>query len=129
MAHQMPITIPRIVDLAIGAIRTNIMEGIPQRIIREPSRIQVAATREDADVTIEMTIGSTIAIPAGSPVNILATAGTLPRFDQDGLGIFAGDSGDEIAIFASNINAALREIRVQVRILAIDDLPLAMGAE
>jgi len=127
MPHQMPITIPFVVDLAIGAVRFNVMAGIPQRIIKEPSRVEIALTREGVDVTYEVTIGSTIAIPAGSPCNVVAAVGSLPRFDQDGVGFFGGDGSDEIAIFGNNVNAAAQELRGQVRIVALEDLPLAVG--
>ena len=124
----LPVTIPRVVDLAIGAVRENIMDGIPQRVVNSPSVVDIALTREDGDVTYSVEIGGTIAIPGGSPCNIVAAAGTLPRFDQDGLGRFGAEAGDEIAIFGNNVNAALRELRAQIRITALEDLPLLQGA-
>lgn len=127
MPHQMPITIPFVVDLAIAVQRFNVMAGIPQRIIKEPSRVEIALTREGVDVTYEVTIGSTIAIPAGSPCNVVAALGSNPRFDQDGLGFFGGDENDEIAIFGTNVNAAAQEFRGQIRIVALSDLELALG--
>ena len=122
-----PRTIPVISDLAIGANNTNIVAGIPQRVVDEPSRIDIAATRESADVTFSVQIGDQIAVPNGSPCNINATVGTLPQFDTDGIGSFMADAGQEIAIFGTNVNAAAQELRVQVRITALDDLGLIPG--
>jgi len=118
----LPVNIPFVVDLAIGARDVNVLAGIPQRVLNEASVVNVALTRESADVTYGMQIGSIISIPSGSPCNIVATVGTLPRFDQDGVGNFAGGPQDEVAIFASNVNAAAQEIRGQVRITAVEDV-------
>jgi len=119
-----PRSIPIVNDLAIGARNTNIMSGVSQRVISEPSRIDIAATRESVDVTFGVNIGDQTAVPNGSPCNIVATVGTLPRFDQDGIGSFLANAGDEISIFGSNVNAAAQELRVQVRITALEDLGL-----
>ena len=127
MPHQFPVSLPRVVDLAIGAIRTNILEGVPQRVVKAPSRVDVALSREGVDVTYGIEIGGTIAIPDGSPCNIVAAVGSLPRFDQDGVGTFGADAGDEIAIFGSNVNAAAQELRAQIRITALEDLELIQG--
>lgn len=123
----LPVTIPIVNDLAPAAVRTNILAGIPQRVVNAPSVVDVALTREGVDVTYSMEIGGSIAIPGGSPCNIVAAVGTLPRFDQDGLGRFGADSGDEIAIFGSNVNVAAQELRAQIRITALDDLPIMTG--
>jgi len=120
----LPRNIPVINSLAAAAKRTNILAGIPQRVVDEASRIDIALSREVADITYEVDIGDQIAIPSGSPCNINTTNGTLPRFDQDGVGSFMADAGQEIAIFGSNTNAAAKEIRAQVRITALEDLGL-----
>lgn len=119
-----PRSIPVVFDLPIGANRVNIMADIPQRVLDEPSRIDIAATRESVDVTLAVEIGGQVSVPAGSPSNIVATVGSLPRFDQDGIGSFAGLGGQEVSIFGNNVNAAAQELRVQVRITALSDLSL-----
>jgi len=119
-----PRSIPVVYDLAIAARNYNILQGISQRVVSEPSRIDIAATRESVDVTFGVNIGDQVVIPNGSPANIVATVGTLPRFDQDGVGSFLANGGDEISIFGSNVNAAAQELRVQVRITALEDLGL-----
>jgi len=119
-----PRSIPVVFDLAIGAIRTNIMANIPQRVLDEASRIDIAVTRESVDVTFAVEIGGQVSVPSGSPANIVATVGSLPRFDQDGIGSFGGLAGQEVAIFGTNVNAAAQELRVQVRITALSDLSL-----
>lgn len=120
----LPVTIPVVVDLAIGATRTNILDGVPQRVVNAPSVVDIAMTREGVDVTLAVEIGGGIAIPGGSPCQVNANLGTIPRFDTDGLGRFGADAGDEIAIFGSNANAAAQEIRLQMRITSLDDLQL-----
>jgi len=118
-----PLSIPVINDLAIGAVDTNILSGKPQRTLDEASRIDVAMTRENANVTYQVTIGNTQVIPSGSPCNVVATVGSLPRYDQDGVGSFFGEAGQEIAIFGSNTDAAASELRAQIRITSVDDIP------
>jgi len=120
----LPVNIPFVNDLAIGATNVNVLAGIPQRVLNEASVINVALTREGVDVTYGLQIGSIIAIPSGSPCQINTTVGSLPRFDEDGVGTFAGGPGDEIAIFATNANAAAQEIRGQVRITAAEDVSI-----
>jgi len=117
-----PRSIPVIANLAIGAKRVNILADIPQRVLDEPSRCDVAVSREDKDVTFAIEIGGQVNVPAGSPSNINTTNDTLPRFDQDGVGSFFGVAGQEIAIFGDNVNAAIKQLRVQVRITAVSDL-------
>ena len=118
-----PLSIPVINDLAIGAVNTNILSGKPQRVLDEDSRIDIAMTRENANVTMQVTIGNLEVIPSGSPVNVIAAVGSLPRFDQDGVGSFFGSAGQEIAIFGSNTDAAASELRAQIRITSVDDIP------
>lgn len=117
----LPVNIPVVNDLAIGATATNILAGIPQRVVNEPSTVAIALSREGVDVTYGVEIGGQVAIPRGSPCNINTTVGTLPRFDEDGVGTFAADTGEEVAIFGANTNAAAQELRAQVRITAIED--------
>lgn len=120
----LPVTIPVVNDLAIAAVRTNIMAGIPQRVVNVPSVVDIALTREGVDVTVSVEIGGTVAIPGGSPVAVDTVLGSLPRFDVAGVGRFGAEAGDEIAIFGSNANAAAQELRAQVRITALDDLAI-----
>jgi len=119
-----PISIPVINDLAIAAVNTNILNGKPQRVLDEASRIDIAMTRENANVTYQITIGNTEVVPSGSPCNVVAAVGSLPRYDQDGIGSFFGDAGQEIAIFGSNTDAGASELRAQIRITAVEDIPL-----
>lgn len=119
-----PFSLPVIASIAAGATATNILQGIPQRIPNENSRIDVALTREVVELLYGIEIGSDIAIARGSPSQINTTNGSLPRFDQDGVGSFGVSAGTEIAIFVSNTNAAAKEFRAQIRITAISDLGL-----
>ncbi len=119
-----PVNIPVVTDLAIGASRVNMLSGIPQRVLTDPSRIDVALSRESVDVTYQLMIGASEAIPPGSPCNINTVVGTLPRFDTDGVGSFLGMPGDEVSLFGTNVNAAAQELRAQFRITALDDLQL-----
>jgi len=118
----MPITIPLIVSVAAGALNVNILAGIPQRVLSEPSAVDLAVSREVVEITIGFEIGNEISIPRGSAVNINAVNGTLPRYDTDNVGRFLGDTTQELALFVSNTNAAAKEIRVQMRITAAEDL-------
>jgi len=119
-----PRSIPVIFDLPANSVRVNILAGIPQRVVDEPSRIDIAMTREAVGVTAGVEIGNQISVPDGSPSNIVVAVGSLPRFDQDGIGSFAANTQQEIAIFASNTTGGALEIRVQVRITALSDLSL-----
>jgi len=127
MPHQLPVTIPVVFKLAAGATRVNIIAGIPQRVIKEPSRLSIAMTREVALVTFGVEIGGQVAIPDGSPAQIVATIGSLPNFENDGVGNFGGDGGDEVAIFGSNPDVAIRELRAQIRITALEDVEIIQG--
>lgn len=117
-----PRSIPVIFDLPANSTRTNILAGIPQRVVDEPSRVDIAMTREAVGVTSGVEIGNQIAVPDGSPSNIVAAVGSLPRFDQDGIGSFGAGTNQEIAIFATNTTGGSLEIRVQVRITSVGDL-------
>jgi len=117
----MPITITFITSVAAGAINVNVLAGIPQRVISEPSSIDVALSREDVLITVGLEIGNEISIPRGSAVNINTTNGTLPRFDTDNVGRYLGDTQQELALFVSNTNAAAKEVRGQLRIIAVED--------
>ena len=124
-----PINIPVVNDLTAGAVRTNILAGIPQRVVAEDSKVDVALSRESADVTLELQAGNEILIPGGSPCNIVATVGSLPRFDQDGVGSFLVAGGEELALFGSNANAAAQELRAQIRITPLDDTAVIAGPQ
>jgi uncharacterized Zn finger protein len=97
------------------------MNGIPQRVVREPSRVDIALTRESVDVTAQVTIGSEEVVRTGSPVNVNADVGTLPSFETDHVISTFADAGEEIAIIGGNANAAAQELRANVRIVALDD--------
>ena len=119
----MPRTIPVIASIPAGAINVNVLAGIPQRMVDEPSVVDLAASREVVDITIGLEISDQVSIPRGSACNINATNGTLPRFDTDNVGRFgAPQPGNEISLFVSNTNAAAKEFRAQLRITAIEDL-------
>jgi len=119
-----PFNITKIVSLAAGAKNVSLISDVPQRVMDEDSVFDLAISREVVEIDHGVEVGSDIAMPRGSVSNVNTTNGTLPKFDTDNLGRYGARAGQEIAIFASNTNAAAKEIRLQVRITSLEDLAI-----
>ncbi len=115
-------SIVRIEDIPATSTVANLLEGLPGAFPKEPSGVKVYATRESVDVSMGVTIERDVALPTGSPANIVAAVGTLPS-RQDDLIVEAGaGAGEQIIIQGVNTNVAAQELRILVEITPVDDL-------
>ncbi len=117
-----PYQIAVVDDLAATSTTENIILGRPGQTLNEDSRVQVYCTRESVDVTAGFSLGLQIIMPNGSPANISTVAGSLPSVQDDLWATGFGFAGDDIIIQGVNVNAALQELRVLLKIVAVDDL-------
>lgn len=124
-----PYTIPVIEDIPLASTVQNLLEGRSGRVLDEPSRVRLYATRETVDVTVGMTLGREEVVPAGSVAALNATAGTLPSRQDDLLAETLGNGGDEIIVQGVNADgAAARELRLIVDVISIEDLAALPGS-
>lgn len=123
-----PYTITVINDIGIGSTVQNLVEGRSGRVLDEPSRVRVFATRETVDVTMGMILGREEVLPAGSVTALNATVGTLPSRQDDLITETFGDTGMEIIIQGVNADgAAARELRLLIDVISVDDLMALPG--
>lgn len=121
MARPYTLTVIGVIPIS-GSIQ-NLVEGRSGRVLDEPSRVRVYATRESVAVTTGFTLGREEALPAGSVTNLNATNGTLPSRQDDLLVETFGDTGNEILIQGVNTDgAATRELRLLIDVIAVDDI-------
>jgi len=123
-----PYTITVINDIGIGATVQNLVEGRSGRVLDEPSRVRVYATRESIDVTMGFILGREEVLPAGSVTNISTVIGSLPSRQDDLITETLGDTGNEIIIQGVNVNAAAQELRLLIDVVSIDDLDQLPGS-
>jgi len=117
-----PYQIAVVNDLPIGGTVESLLLGRPGFTLNEPSRVRVYATRESVDVLLGLIIGQAIVMPNGSPTNISTVAGSLPSIQDDLWAEGFGVAGDDLILQATNANAALQEVRILVKVVAVGDL-------
>lgn len=123
-----PYTITIVNDIPLASTVQNLVEGRSGRVLDEPSRVRVYATRESVDVTMGFILGREEVLPAGSVTNISTVAGSLPSRQDDLITETLGDVGNEIIIQGVNVNAAAQELRLLIDVISIDDLAQLPGA-
>jgi len=120
-----PYTITQVSSIPLSDSIQNIIEGIRGRTVPEDSYVEIAANMGDADVSMQVTIGSDQVFPPG-PVNLEASAGVLPSVDDDNIIRTFARGGDEIIIRGQNDDAvAAAQLRVVIVVTPIDDVVLA----
>jgi len=117
-----PYSIPQVTDIPPTTIDQNIILGRPGQTVDEDSQVIIYATRESVDVTMGVTLGQQVLVPVGSPTNINTVAGSLPSVQDDELARGLAAAGNDIIIQGENVNAAAQELRVLVKVTALDDL-------
>lgn len=119
----LPYTITVINDIPQASTVQNLVEGRSGRVLDEPSRVTVWATRETVDITMGFIFGRQEILPAGSVVNISTVIGSLPSRQDDEITRTFGDTGFEIIIQGVNADAAAaRELRLLIDVIAVDDI-------
>lgn len=117
-------SLAKVESVPAGGVVNNIVKDLPGVKLAAASKVEIFLTREDVDVTIQVTVGGTNVYPQG-PANINTVAGTLPSTQDDRLITVFARASDEILIAAFNANAAPKEARALVKVLPIDDVILA----
>lgn len=118
-----PYTITIVNDIPSATTVQNLVEGRSGRVLDEPSRVKVWATRETVDVTMGFILGRQEVLPAGSVTNISTVIGSLPSRQDDEITSTFGDAGEEIIIQGVNADgAAARELRLLIDVTAVDDI-------
>ena len=118
-----PYTITIVEDIPQASTVQNLVEGRSGRVMDEPSRVRVYATRETVDVTLGFVFGREEILPAGSVTNISTVIGSLPSRQDDLITETFGDTGNEIIIQGVNADAAAaRELRLLIDVTAVDDI-------
>jgi len=118
-----PYTITIVEDIPQASTVQNLVEGRSGRVMDEPSRVRVYATRETVDVTLGFVFGREEILPAGSVTNISTVIGSLPSRQDDLITETFGDTGNEIIIQGVNADAAAaRELHLLIDVTAVDDI-------
>jgi len=118
-----PYTLTVINDIPLSSTVQNLLEGRSGRILDEPSRVRIYATRETVDVTMGETLGREEILPAGSVTNISTVIGSLPSRQDDLITETFGNGGEEIIVQGVNADAAAaRELRLLVDVKAVTDI-------
>lgn len=123
-----PYTITVINDIPATSTVQNLVEGRSGRVLDEPSRIRVYATRESVDVSMGFILGREEVLPAGSVTAISTVIGSLPSRQDDLITETLGDTADEIIIQGVNANVAAQELRLIIDVISIDDLAILPGS-
>ncbi len=123
-----PYTITVVEDIGISSTVQNLIAGRSGRVLDEPSRVRIYATRETVDVTMGMILGRTEALPAGSVANISTVIGSLPSRQDDLIVETLGLGGAEIIIQGVNADAAAaRELRLLIDVAAVEDIQAGLA--
>lgn len=123
-----PYTLTIVEDIPLSSTVQNLLEGRSGRVLDEPSRVRVYATRETVDVTMGMILGRTEALPAGSVTAISTVDGSLPSRQDDLIVETLGMGGAEIIIQGVNADAAAaRELRLIVDVVSIEDIQAGLA--
>jgi len=117
-----PYSIAQVTDIPATTTDQNIILGRPGQTVDEDSEVIIYATRESVDVTFGITFGQQVVLPVGSPANISTVAGSLPSVQDDEIARGLIPAGADIIVQAENVNAAAQEMRVLLKITALDDL-------
>lgn len=118
-----PYTITVINDIPLASTVQNLVEGRSGRVLDEPSRVRIWATRETVDVTMGFILGREEVLPAGSVTNISTVIGSLPSRQDDLITETFGDTGNEIIVQGVNADGANpRELRLLIDVIAIGDI-------
>ena len=115
-----PLSIPDITDLEIGASGTDVLQNQAAALLDEPSFIQIFASRESVDVTLQVKVGDVEVVPLG-PCALDATVGNAPVVPDDLLYFGMGKKGQRIQILGTNANAAAQELKTITRIVSVSD--------
>jgi len=118
-----PYTLTVINDIPLSSTIQNLLEGRSGRILDEPSRVRIYATRETVDVSMGQTLGREEILPAGSVTNLSTVIGSLPSRQDDLITETFGNGGEEIIVQGVNADAAAaRELRLLVDVKAVSDI-------
>jgi len=122
-----PNTMISVVSVAAGG-EASLLQGQSGRTLQFPSRVRIAANREDVLILYTITVGGArILLSGGAALN--ATAGDIPIVPDNFIADTFGGAGDEIVILAANGNAAAKEARVLVFVIEIDDNALQQAMQ
>jgi hypothetical protein len=115
-----PQTISQITDLGIGASGVNILDGLSAATLDEMSVVQVFASRESVDVTLQIVVGDVEVMRLG-PCAVDATVGNPPVTPNNLIYQGLGKPTQKIAINGTNVNAAAQELKCIVKIVSVND--------
>jgi len=125
-----PYTLTAINDIPLSGTVNNVFAGEQGRTLPQNSMCLFALNGETVDITAGINLGGEQVLQSGSRVSLQATVGELPIIPDDQLVVTFADNGQEIIVSGANADAvAARELRVIVRVFAVDDFMLAKMME
>jgi len=113
-------SIAAVVSIGAGETVANLIKDKPGVVLDLPSKVDIFLTRSAVGVDFTVTIGATNVYPSG-PANISTVAGSLPSVRDDKVITVFAQKSDEILILAINTTASVKEARVLVKTMPVDD--------